>query len=172
MVQIKWRIDLHGKKLLRLEPVKFFRDVTSTRTPLQVHKGEFVFVRPLHFCHTIYFLLGQFSGSAFQIIPATFWPSSKCFTLDEGICLWGKGLHCPGGGGEEVVSVLLPICHCTQSLISANRPEEPSPAGPREEAEDFRATDSGILAMRFDASIHWPETLDLNGAAWLCPCLA
>ncbi|KAK2895573.1 hypothetical protein Q8A73_015061 [Channa argus] len=24
----------------------------------------------------------------------------------------------------------------------------------REEAEDFRATDSGILAMRFDASIH------------------
>lgn len=29
-----------------------------------------------------------------------------------------------------------------------------------------------ILAMRFDASIHWPETLDLNGAAWLCPCLA
>lgn len=76
---------------------------------------------------------------------------SQCFILDEGICLY---------------------CQCTHSVISANRPEEPSPAGAREEAEDFRATDSGILAMRFDASIHWPETLDLNGAAWLCPCLA
>lgn len=53
-----------------------------------------------------------------------------------------------------MVGVLLPVCQCTHSVISANRPEEPSPAGPREEAEDFRATDSGILAMRFDASIH------------------
>lgn len=95
------------------------------------------------FCFEIYFLLGQFSGSPFQIIPATFWPISQCFTLDEGICLWGKGLRCPGGGGEGVVvSVLLPVCH---SVISANRPEEPSPAGPREEAEDFRATDSGVM---------------------------
>lgn len=29
-----------------------------------------------------------------------------------------------------------------------------------------------VQAMRFDASIHWRETLDLNGAAWLCSCLA
>lgn len=29
-----------------------------------------------------------------------------------------------------------------------------------------------ILAMRFDASLYWRETLDLNGAAWLCSCLA
>lgn len=51
--------------------------------------------------------------------------------------------------------MLLSICQCTHSVISANRPdEELSPAGLREEAEDFRATDSGILAMRFDASIH------------------
>ncbi|TDH06023.1 hypothetical protein EPR50_G00128830 [Perca flavescens] len=78
----------------------------------------------------------------------------KCFTLDEAICLWGKGLRFPGGGGERVVGVLLLVCQCTHTVISANRPEEPSPAGPREEAEDFRATDSGILAMRFDASIH------------------
>lgn len=52
------------------------------------------------------------------------------------------------------MGVLLPVCLCTLSLISANRPEEASRAGLREEAEDFRATDSGILAMRFDASIH------------------
>lgn len=93
------------------------------------------------------FLFGQFSGLPFQIVPAVFWHISKCFTLDEGICLWGKGLRCPGGGGEEVVGVLPPICQCTHSLISANRPEEePSPAGPREEAEDFRATDSGVMS--------------------------
>lgn len=228
----------------------------------------------------------------------TFWTLSQCFTLDEGICLCRKGLRCPGRGGKGVAGVLLAICQCTRSVISARRPEEPSPAGPREEAEDFRAADSGvikflhtdsspltnqastydtfqmfllrreisrvilllcslfstqavsevsasqvqhyhnrlcslllrielflslvrdifctkswngifceiynpacesdqcflkwpfkqmvaftliflssgffcqILAMRFDASIHWPETLDLNGAAWLCPCLA
>lgn len=79
---------------------------------------------------------------------------SVCFTLDEGVCLWGKGLCCPGGGGEEVFSVPLPVRQCTHTVISANRPEDSNPAGPREEAEDFRASDSGILAMRFDASIH------------------
>lgn len=41
--------------------------------------------------------------------------------------------------------MLLPVCQCAHSVISANRPEEPSPAGPREEAEDFRATDSGVM---------------------------
>ncbi|KAF7664700.1 hypothetical protein LDENG_00169180 [Lucifuga dentata] len=40
------------------------------------------------------------------------------------------------------------------SVICANGPEELSPVGRQEEAEDFRATDSVILAMRFDASIH------------------
>lgn len=64
-------------------------------------------------------------------IPVTFWPIFQCFTLDEGVCLWGKGLCCPGRVGEEVVGVLLPICQCTHTVIGANRPEEPSPAGPR-----------------------------------------
>ncbi|KAI9540415.1 hypothetical protein NQZ68_040587 [Dissostichus eleginoides] len=62
-----------------------------------------------------------------------------CFTLEEGICLWGKGLCFPVAGGEGVVGVPLPVRQCTHSVISANGPEEPSQAGPREEAEDFRA---------------------------------
>ena len=118
---------------------------TQRRDPARGAVRESVSRLRFRFCFEIYFLLGQFSGSPFQIIPATFWPISQCFTLDEGIRLWGKGLRCPGGGGEGVVvSVPLPVCH---SVISANRPEEPSPAGPREEAEDFRATDSGVMTQ-------------------------
>lgn len=94
---------------------------------------------------TIYSLLGQFSGSSF-LQP---FDPSLCFTLDEGICLCGKGL-CPGRGGERIVGVLLTTCQCTHSEISASRPEEPSPVGPREEAEDFRATDSGVM-IKFQA---------------------
>lgn len=41
--------------------------------------------------------------------------------------------------------MLLAISQCTRSVISASRPEEPSPARPREEAEDFRAADSGVI---------------------------
>lgn len=90
-----------------------------------------LFVDRLHLCFNFKFLLGQFSGLPFQIVPVTFWPIYQCFTLDEGVCLWGKGLCCPGRGGEEVVGVLLPICQCTHTVIGANRPEESSPAGPR-----------------------------------------
>lgn len=141
MVQINlWRIQSAWEKK------KLGQDTQELLGNL-FQEGESV---PLCF-FKIYFLLGQFSGSSFQIIPATFWPISQCFTLDEGICLCGKGLCCPGRGEEGVVGVgvLLPICQCTHSVISANRPEEPSPAGPREEAEDFRATDSGVM-MKFD----------------------
>lgn len=95
-------------------------------------------------------LPGQFSGSSFQIIPVTIWPILQCFTLDEGICLCGKGLCCPDRGGEALVSLLLPIWQCTHSVIGANnRPQQPSPVTPKEEAEDFRATDSGVTTKFF-----------------------
>ncbi|CAB1417321.1 unnamed protein product [Pleuronectes platessa] len=93
--------------------------------------GELVAQRPLHFHSNIYFLLGQFSGSPFHIIPATFRPIYPVFHPGRRDLPLGKG-----------------------AVLSWRRPEEPSPIGLREEAEDFRATDSGILAMRFDASIH------------------
>ncbi|RVE61531.1 hypothetical protein OJAV_G00171650 [Oryzias javanicus] len=64
--------------------------------------------------------------------PPNFLLISKCFILDEGICLWRKGLRCPVGGGVGLFGVLLPICRCTRSVVSASRPEEPSPAGPGE----------------------------------------
>lgn len=95
-------------------------------------------------------LPGQFSGSSFQIIPVTFWPILQSFTLDEGIGLCGKGLCCPDRGGEALVSLLLPIWQRTHSVIGANnRPEHPSPVTPKEEAEDFRATDSGVMTKFF-----------------------
>lgn len=92
----------------------------------------------------IYFLPGQFSGAFFQILPVTHWLVLKSFTLDKVICLYTKGLCCPDRGGEALVS-LLPIWLCTHSAIGAiNRPEQLRPVAPQEEAEDFRATDSGV----------------------------
>lgn len=115
----------------------------------------------------IHFLFGQFSGSSLKTIPVTFWSIPQCFILDEGICLCGKGLRCPGRGGKGVCCVLLTICRCTLSVISARRPEEPSPAGPREEAEDFRATDSGVTKfLRADSDIYI-ITLDKSGGNML-----
>lgn len=71
------------------------------------------------------------------------------FTLDGRV--GGKGLCCPGGG---VGRALLSVRGCAHSESGGRGSTEARPAGPREEAEDFRATDSGIPAMRFDASIH------------------
>lgn len=165
MVQISWWNKSTWNKSLPGRPHENYLDSTSPKEKLSSIDRYASVLRSD-------FFVGCFSGLLFQIAPATFRSISKRFTLDEGTCLWLEELHCPGGGGEKAVGVLLLVCLCTHSVISARRPEEPRPAGLRQEAEDFRATDSGILAMRFDASIHWPETLDLNGAAWLCPCLA
>lgn len=92
-------------------------------------------------------LPGQFTGSYFLIVPVTRWLVLQNFTLDKGICLYAKGLCCPDRGGEALVS-FLSTWQCRQSVISAiNRPEQPSPVAPPEEAEDFRATDSGVRSQ-------------------------
>lgn len=89
----------------------------------------------------------------------TLWLVLQSFTLDKGICLYAKGLCCPDRGGEALVS-LLPIWQCTHSVIGAiNRPEQPSPVAPQEEAEDFRATDSGVRPEFLpEYCCHWRQT--------------
>ncbi|KAK2822090.1 hypothetical protein Q5P01_022155 [Channa striata] len=52
-------------------------------------------------------------------------------TWTKGPASGEKELCCPGRGRERIVSVLLPVCQIAHTVISANRPEDPSPAGLR-----------------------------------------
>ncbi|CAL8326753.1 unnamed protein product [Arctogadus glacialis] len=80
-------------------------------------------------------------------------------TLDVGVCLLGKGPCCPGGVGTEESEVGCSSSVGARALRGVGRgPRDRAPQQQQQQrrgrAEDFRATDSGILAMRFDASIH------------------
>lgn len=84
--------------------------------------------------------------------PPEFHPGQRDLPLRKGAVLSWQGWK----GARQFAPHLAVHALCDRAI---NRPEQPSPVAPQEEAEDFRATDSGVRSEFLpECCCHWRQT--------------